>query len=55
MKAVILTVHECISADRNLHVRLLYHDLVILLHNGFDMKITVPLLNLIYLKTFSPI
>ena len=44
----ILAVHECISADRNLHVRL-YHFMVSLYHfrNSFDMKITVPLLNLL--------
>ena len=52
----ILAVHECISGDRNLHVRL-YHIMVSLYHfrNGFDMKINVPLLNLVCLKTLSPI
>ena len=40
----ILAVNECISADRNLHVPLSYHGLVIPLLQCFVMKITVPLL-----------
>ena len=34
----ILAVHECISANRNLHVRLSYHGLVILLPQWFRYK-----------------
>ena len=34
----ILAFHECISADRNLHVRLSYHGLVILLPQWFRYK-----------------
>ena len=34
----ILAVHECISADRNLHVRFSYHDLIILLPQWFRYK-----------------
>ena len=34
----ILPFHECISADRNLHVRLSYHGLVIPLWQWFRSK-----------------
>ena len=55
----ILAVHECISADRNLHLRLSYHGLVIPLLQWFRYEINctsaVPLLNLECLKTLSPI
>ena len=51
----ILAVYKGISADRNLHF--VYHIMVQLYYfrNGFDMRITVPLLNLIYLKILSPV
>ena len=39
----ILAVGQCLSADRNLHVCLLYH----------GMKVTVPLLNLVCLEILS--
>ena len=51
----ILAVHECFSADRNLHVRFSYHGLVILLPQWFRYKINCTLLNLVCLKTLSPI
>ena len=47
-KTGILAVPECISADKNLHVHLSYHGLYYF-RNGFDIKITVPLLNLVCL------
>ena len=38
----ILAVHECISIDRNLHVHVSYHGLVIPFPEWFRYNITVP-------------
>ena len=51
-KASILTVYNSISVDRSFHVLLSYYGLVIPLpqYNGFEIKLTVPNLNLVCLK-----
>ena len=51
-KTGILAVYECTSVDRNLHIRLSYHDLVIPLPERFQFVPGLKL-NLVWLKTFS--
>ena len=54
VKTGILEVHKCITVDRNLHITLSYHDLVITLPQKFQYVPGLKI-NLIWLKTLSPI
>ena len=54
----ILAVDECVSADRNLHVRLSYHGLVASLPQWFRYENNYPcctFINLVCVKILPPI
>ena len=50
----VLAVHECFSADRNLHVRFSYHGLVILLPQWFRYKNDYTFTKFSMLENFVP-